>query len=114
MSSDDSGGVPDPQGREPPRKDVVREKGPLQRRGAQGTLVGNPVPFPVGDAYLTRQQAAEYLGVSVRWLEAESSIPKHNFARPTSKKPMWRYRRGELDSFWTNRRTGALGSGGQK
>ena len=48
-------------------------------RHAQGAPAATPGPTPVRDGYLTRQQAAEYLGVSVRWLESELTVPKHNF-----------------------------------
>ena len=49
--------------------------------------------------YLKRQEAASYLGVSLRWLEGNPDIPKIDLARPGSSRPMWRYKTSDLDTW---------------
>jgi len=60
-------------------------------------------PLRPADGYLTRSDAAQYLGVSLRWLEANATIPKHNLGRPGGKKAMWRYRKSDLDRWIASR-----------
>lgn len=62
------------------------------------------------DGYLTRPEAAVFLGVSLRWLEANTTIPKHNLAGPRAKKAMWRYSKGDLE-MWIAARTNSGKSG---
>lgn len=50
-------------------------------------------------ALLTRRDAAEYLSLSLRRLEGDSSIPKINVALPGSRRPSWRYEPTELDKW---------------
>jgi hypothetical protein len=58
------------------------------------------------DGYLSRAEAATYLGVSVRRLEGDPSIPKFNVAGPRSKRATWRYRKTDLDSWMAGRKHG--------
>jgi hypothetical protein len=60
-------------------------------------------PLRPADGYLSRADAAQYLGVSLRWLEASATIPKHNLGRPGGKKAMWRYRKSDLDRWIASR-----------
>ncbi len=56
------------------------------------------------DGYMTRREAASYLGVSVRFLEANTSIHKSNLAGPASRRPTWRYKRSDLDAWAAERK----------
>jgi len=58
------------------------------RAGSDPAQVGGS---PFKPALFTRRQAAEYLGLSVRRLEGDPSIPKINVAPPGKRKPQWRY-----------------------
>jgi hypothetical protein len=60
-------------------------------------------PLPQG--YLTRQEAARYLGVSLRWLEGNMSLPKVDIAQPGARRPTWRYRVADLDAWMEKRLT---------
>jgi hypothetical protein len=48
---------------------------------------------------LTRKATSEYLSLSVRRLEGDSSIPKINVAPPGSRRPSWRYEPAALDKW---------------
>ena len=62
------------------------------------------------DSYLSRAEAAEHLGVSVRFLEGDTTIPKVNVARPGAKRATWRYCKKDLDD-WASARTTATKRG---
>lgn len=51
------------------------------------------------DGYLSRTEAAGYLGVSLRFMEDNTSIPKINVAGPGSKRATWRYLKSDLDEW---------------
>lgn len=51
-----------------------------------------------GDRLFTRKEAADYLRVSVRWLEGCAEIPRVNLGRPGAKRATIRYRRTDLDT----------------
>jgi hypothetical protein len=57
--------------------------------------------------YLTTAEAAEYLRVSSRWLQAHPTVPRVNLADPDARRAMWRYRRQDLDAHMARRVTGA-------
>lgn len=44
-------------------------------------------------------EAAEYLGVSRRWLEGNSELAPVDLSTPGSTRPMLRYARAELDRY---------------
>lgn len=54
-------------------------------------------------AAMPLRSAAHYLGVSPRWLEAASHIPRCDVRRPGAKRPAWRWRRVDLDAFLASR-----------
>ena len=56
------------------------------------------------DGYMSRAETATYLGVSLRRLEGDPSIPKFNIAGPGSKRATWRYRRIDLDEWMAARK----------
>ncbi len=56
-----------------------------------------------GTGLLTRREAAEYLNVSLRWLEECAAIPRVNLARPDAKRATIRYRKSDLDAFIESR-----------
>jgi hypothetical protein len=53
---------------------------------------------------MSRRDAAEFLGVSLRFLEGNTSIPKHNLAGPGAKRPTWRYKQSELEAWLADRK----------
>lgn len=55
---------------------------------------------PHHDGLLTRSETADYLNVSRRWLEADTTVPKINIAGPHRRR-MWRYKRSDLDAWLT-------------
>lgn len=61
-----------------------------------------PVVLPAG--LLTEQQAADYLGVSLRYMKGRGDVPRVNVAAPDAKRPMWRYRLADLEA-WTAKHT---------
>jgi hypothetical protein len=61
-------------------------------------------PAKSPDGYLSRAEAAAYLGVSLRRLEGDSSVPKFNVARLGAKRATWRYRRADLDEWMAVRK----------
>lgn len=62
-----------------------------------------PVELPDGGVF-TRAEAARYLRLSIRTLEARSDIPAHDVRPPGTAKACWRYIRSELDA-WVARHT---------
>lgn len=66
----------------------------------------SPTGGVVAGPYLTTDEAAEYLGVSVRWLQGRPDIPRVNLGRPGAKRAMVRYRRTDLDSYMASRLKG--------
>lgn len=54
--------------------------------------------------YVSRRNAAKLFGVSVRWLESQTSIPKINLARPGARRATWRYSLADLVDFMENRK----------
>lgn len=66
-------------------------------------------PFPPGKM-LRLSEAAEYLGVSPRWLEGNPEIPRVNLAT-AGRRPMWRYRLRDLDEHTASRRQRNAGGG---
>lgn len=62
-----------------------------------------PALAKADDALLNKQEAAEYLKVSIRWLETNPDIPKVNLARPGSRRAIIRYRKSDLDSYIASR-----------
>jgi hypothetical protein len=65
----------------------------------------NSQAAPLRQGYLTRHEAASYLGVSLRWLEGNTSLPKVDIAQPGAKRPTWRYRIADLDAWMEVRLT---------
>lgn len=59
-------------------------------------------PAPVQPALLTMDQAAIYLAVSRGWME-DAQLPRVDMRTPGTRKPMWRYRRADLD-VWIEKR----------
>lgn len=55
--------------------------------------------------YVSRKDAARLVGVSVRWLESQSAIPKINLAAPGARRATWRYSRRDLIAFMESRKT---------
>ena len=50
------------------------------------------------------EQAAAYLDVSVRWLKDPACpIPKADLRKPGALRPVWRWRRADLDAFLEGR-----------
>ena len=58
------------------------------------------------DGLLTRKQAAEYLNVSIRWLEETALVPRVDLSRPGARRATIRYRRSDLDAFVESRVSG--------
>ena len=59
------------------------------------------------DGYLTRSEAAAFMGVSLRWMEQnDHAIRRHSVAGPGAKKPAWRFLKADLDAYMTSRSTG--------
>jgi|GEM_PF-6957088 hypothetical protein len=56
--------------------------------------------------YVSRKDAAKLVGVSVRWLESQTAIPKINLAGPGARRATWRYSRRDLIAFMENRKIG--------
>ena len=56
-----------------------------------------------GGPLMTLREAAAYLKVSQRWLEAQRDVPRVDLAKPDSKKAMPRYSRAGLDEFMARR-----------
>lgn len=74
--------------------------------------VTNPLRNPsVPRKLLKPQEAARYLGVSLRWLETNPEIPRSNLAPPSSRRGMWRYSVADLDAFVASRRIDRHGGG---
>jgi hypothetical protein len=73
-------------------------------RPAKARRVRHKQPSKLPDGYLTRNEAAAYLGVSIRRLEGDSSVPKFNVAAPGAKRATWRYRRLDLDEWMAARK----------
>lgn len=55
--------------------------------------------------YVSRKEAARLVGVSVRWLESQATIPKINLASPGARRATWRYSRHDLIAFMESRKT---------
>lgn len=73
-----------------------------------------PLPSPFNrDRLLSRQEAAEYLRTSVRWLESQRTIPTVNIAAPNSRRAMVRYRRADLDRYIESRSVDVAKLGGR-
>ena len=64
----------------------------------------SPEPPAPADGYLSRAAAARYLGVSVRFLEGDTSIPKHDLGSPGARRATWRYHKRDLDEWMAARR----------
>lgn len=75
------------------------------RRCGRPTRARRP-PVNSVDGYLTRAQACSYLGMSLRWLESNNSIPKRDVSRPGSKRPTWRYLKKDLDQWMASPKNG--------
>lgn len=56
--------------------------------------------------YFSRRDAAKFVGVSVRWLESQTAIPKINLARPGARRATWRYSRRDLIAFMESLKSG--------
>lgn len=54
---------------------------------------------PTERLYLKAAEAAELLGVSRRWLEGNDEIRRIDISGPGRSRPMWRYRRRDLERF---------------
>ena len=67
-----------------------------------------PAPESGGDALITRKEAADYLRVSVRWLEGCPDIPRVDLARPSAKRATIRYRKSDLDAYIASRMVAPL------
>jgi hypothetical protein len=51
----------------------------------------------------TLDEAATYLRMSPRALQDRADIPRCNIAAPGADRPMWRYRKIDLDAFLATR-----------
>lgn len=56
-----------------------------------------------GNGLLSRAEAADYLGVSVRYMEGNSSIPKQDLGRTGNRRRTWRYSKADLDAWIASR-----------
>jgi hypothetical protein len=52
----------------------------------------------VEPAAFSQKVAARYLGVNARWLD-DAPIPKCDLRKSGATKPVWRWRRQDLDAF---------------
>ncbi len=76
----------------------------MRDKDRAGSDSAQPGGLPIRPALLNRRQAAAYLGLSVRRLEGDPSIPKINVAPPGSSKPAWRYEPDRLDGWVADQR----------
>ena len=61
----------------------------------------------------TLSEAAEYLRMSARALQNRADIPRVDISAPGSDRPMWRYRKVDLDRFLEMRVVNPLPSAAQ-
>ena len=85
-------------------KDVPRFTSgwPLPLIAAMGSFPAIQVVGPHGPL-MTLRQAAAYLNVSPRWLEAQDAVPHVDLAKPGARKAMPRYWTAGLDEFMARR-----------
>lgn len=73
-----------------------------------GEFPDNPPP----GSLKTPREAAAYLGVSIRWLQGNPTIPFVDLALPGRRRRMIRYRVEDLDDYASSRRR-SNGKGGR-
>jgi hypothetical protein len=65
-----------------------------------------------GAEVFTLEEAAVYLRMSPRALQDRADIPRCDISAPGAARPMWRYRRTDLDAFLAARVVNPLPSAG--